>query len=137
MRRILALLLLSAACAGDLPPPPPSTASAVLAPRPEILAAGTGALTPLAMALAREVWTGTGLRIRVEPSIGSGGGISATRDGAVDLGLVSASGAEGPEPGRLTFGALEGLVALMQETPAEAQPWGSHRISPKRLNRDS
>jgi len=89
VRRILALLLLSAACAGDLPPPPPSTASAVLAPRPEILAAGTGALTPLAMALAREVWTGTGLRIRVEPSIGSGGGISATRDGAVDLGLVS------------------------------------------------
>ena len=89
MRRILALLLLSAACAGDLPPVPPSTASAVLAPRPEILAAGTGALTPLAMALAREVWTGTGLRIRVEPSIGSGGGISATRDGAVDLGLVS------------------------------------------------
>ena len=54
-----------------------------------MLAAGTGALTPLAMVLAREVSTRTALRIRVEPSIGSGGGIAATRDGAVDLGLVS------------------------------------------------
>lgn len=88
MRRTLALLL-SAACAGDPPPPPPSTASAVLAPGPELLAAGTGALTRLAMALAREVSTRTALRIRVEPSIGWGGGIAATRDGAVDLGLVS------------------------------------------------
>jgi phosphate transport system substrate-binding protein len=41
------------------------------------------------MALAREISSGTGLRIRVEPSIGSGGGIAATRDGAIDLGLVS------------------------------------------------
>ena len=39
----------SAACAGDPPPPPPSTARTVLAPRPEVLAAGTGAMTPLAM----------------------------------------------------------------------------------------
>jgi phosphate transport system substrate-binding protein len=63
--------------------------AAVLAPRPEVLAAGTGAMTPLAMALAREASAGTGLRVRVEPSIGSGGGIAAARDGAVDLGLVS------------------------------------------------
>ncbi len=83
------LLLLSAACAGDPPPPPASTATAVLAPRPEVLAAGTGAMTPLAIALAREASAGTGQRFRVEPSIGSGGGIAATRDGAVDLGLVS------------------------------------------------
>jgi phosphate transport system substrate-binding protein len=89
VRRTLALLFLSAACAGDPPPPPPSTATAVLAPRPELLAAGSGALTPLAMALAHEVSTGTGQRIHVEPSIGSGGGIAATRDGAIDLGLVS------------------------------------------------
>ena len=54
-----------------------------------MLAAGTGAMTPLAMALAREASAGTGLRVRVEPSIGSGGGIAAARDGAVDLGLVS------------------------------------------------
>ena len=89
MRRTLALLLLSAACAGDPPPPPPSTASAVLAPRPELIAAGTGAMTPLAIALAREIASRPGLRVRIEPSIGSGGGIAATRDGAVDLGLVS------------------------------------------------
>ena len=89
MRRTLALLLLSVACAGDLPPPPPSTASAVLAPRPEVLAAGTGAMTPLAIALAREIPSRPGLRVRIEPSIGSGGGIAAARDGAVDLGLVS------------------------------------------------
>src|SRR5262249_56975728 len=38
---------------------------------------------------------------------------------AIDLGLATARAAEGPEPGRLTFGALEGLVGLMQETPAE------------------
>lgn len=54
-----------------------------------MLAAGTGAMTPLVMALARETSAGTGHRIRVEPSIGSGGGIAAARDGAVDLGLVS------------------------------------------------
>ena len=89
MRRTLALLLLYAACAGDPPPPPPSTAGAVLAPRPDVLAAGTGAMTPLAIALAREVASRPGPRVRVEPSIGSGGGIAATRDGAVDLGLVS------------------------------------------------
>lgn len=88
MRRTLAILLLSAGCAGD-PPPPPSTARAVLAPRPEVLAAGTGAMTPLASALAREASASTSLRVRVEPSIGSGGGIAAARDGVVDLGLVS------------------------------------------------
>lgn len=89
VRRPLALLLLSTFCAGDPPPPPASTATAVLAPRPEVLAAGTGAMTPLAIALARDASAGTGVRVRVEPSIGSGGGIAAARDGAVDLGLVS------------------------------------------------
>jgi len=89
VRRTLVLLLISAACAGDPPPPPASAARVVLAPRPEVLAAGTGAMTPLAVALAREAAAGPGLRVRVEPSIGSGGGIAATRDGAVDLGLVS------------------------------------------------
>jgi phosphate transport system substrate-binding protein len=54
-----------------------------------VLAAGTGAMTPLAIALAREFASRPGLRVHVEPSIGSGGGIAATRDGAVDLGLVS------------------------------------------------
>jgi phosphate transport system substrate-binding protein len=41
------------------------------------------------MALAREAALETGLQIRVEPSIGSEGGIAAASDGAVDLGLVS------------------------------------------------
>ncbi len=89
VRRSSLVLLLTAACAGDPPPPPPSVATAVLAPRPDVLVAGTGAMTPLAMALAREASAGTGLRVRVEPSIGSGGGIVAARDGAIDLGLVS------------------------------------------------
>ena len=35
------LLLLSAACAGDPPPPPAYTTTAVRAPRPEVLAAGS------------------------------------------------------------------------------------------------
>ena len=61
----------------------------MLAPRPELLLAGTGTLVPLAMALAREAALETGLQIRVEPSIGSEGGIAAASDGAVDLGLVS------------------------------------------------
>lgn len=38
---------------------------------------------------------------------------------AVDLGLAKAVAADGPEPERLTFGVLEELVALMQETPAD------------------
>ena len=38
---------------------------------------------------------------------------------AADLGLATAAAAEGPAPARLTFGELEGLVALMQETPAD------------------
>ncbi len=37
---------------------------------------------------------------------------------ATDLGLARAAAAEGPAAERLTFGELEGLVALMQETPA-------------------
>ena len=38
---------------------------------------------------------------------------------AIDLGLADAAAADTPEPERLTFGELEGLVALMQETPAD------------------
>jgi hypothetical protein len=37
---------------------------------------------------------------------------------AADLGLAAAAAGE-PAPERLTFGVLEGLVALMQETPAD------------------
>src|SRR5260370_37627626 len=48
-----------------------------------------------------------------------GGGMLVASVGsavAVDLGLSRAVAADGPEP--LTFGKLEPLVALMQETPA-------------------
>jgi hypothetical protein len=38
---------------------------------------------------------------------------------AVDLGLATASAADDPRPDRLSFGALDGLVGLLQETPAE------------------
>ena len=38
---------------------------------------------------------------------------------AVDLGLANAAAAGEPAPERLSFGELEGLVALMQETPAD------------------
>jgi len=130
VRRTLALLLLSAACAGDPPPPPPSTASAVLAPRPEVLAAGTGAMTPLAIALAREIASRPGPRLRVEPSIGSGGGIAATRDGAVDLArdaVVLAAAADFPfddlssaEIHRLYRGELRGLTLLLRDEAESA-----------------
>jgi hypothetical protein len=38
---------------------------------------------------------------------------------AADLGLAPALASAGDDPGRLTFGALEPLVELMQETPAD------------------
>jgi hypothetical protein len=38
---------------------------------------------------------------------------------AADLGIVGLASAGEPAPERLTFGELEGLVALMQETPAD------------------
>jgi len=39
--------------------------------------------------------------------------------GAADLGLIGPAFADGPDPERLTFGALEPLVCLMQETPPD------------------
>jgi phosphate transport system substrate-binding protein len=83
-------LALLAACAGDPPPPPPVQANGVLAPTPDaLLAMGSGAATPLLQALSRAYAAAhPALPVRVEPSVGSGGGISAATDGAVDLGLV-------------------------------------------------
>ena len=50
---------------------------------------GSGAATPLLQALARAYAAGhPSLPLRVEPSVGSAGGIAAATDGAVDLGLV-------------------------------------------------
>jgi len=84
---------LLAACAGDPPPPAPVDAKGVLAPTPDaLLAMGSGAATPLLQALARAYASGRPpLPVHVEPSVGTGGGIAAATDGAVDLGLVGRS----------------------------------------------
>jgi phosphate transport system substrate-binding protein len=89
LRALLPLALL-AGCAGDPPPPAPAHANEVLAPTPDaLLAMGSGAATPLLQALARAYAAGhPSLPVRVEPSVGSAGGIAAATDGAVDLGLV-------------------------------------------------
>jgi phosphate transport system substrate-binding protein len=79
------------ACAGDPPPPPPREGPRECAPASgDIHLAGTGAMTPLLAKLGEE-WEGQGGRPRVivEESIGSGGGIRAAADCAVDLGMVS------------------------------------------------
>jgi phosphate transport system substrate-binding protein len=83
-------VVLLAGCAGDPPPPAPANANDVLAPTPDaLLAMGSGAATPLLQALARAYGTGhPSLPVRVEPSVGSSGGVGAATDGAVDLGLV-------------------------------------------------
>ncbi len=83
-------LALLTGCAGDPPPPTPAQANDVLAPTPDaLLVMGSGAATPLLQALARAYATGhPSLPVRVEPSVGSAGGIAAATDGAVDLGLV-------------------------------------------------
>ena len=84
-------LLLVAGCSGDAPPAT-APARAVLAPEPGVLRlAGSGAFLPLARALG-EAWQKTSaadLRVVVEDSIGSGGGVRAVVDGAADIGLVS------------------------------------------------
>jgi phosphate transport system substrate-binding protein len=86
MRRLFASLLL-VACQGDPPPPPALAGEAVAAAEPGLLRLmGTGAMAPLAESWARAY---SGMHIIVEPSVGSGGGVRAAADGAVDLGMVS------------------------------------------------
>ena len=93
MNRVLSCMLglaLVAACDGD-PAPPPAGKPASFPPEPDVLrVVGTGAMTPLAAALATaHNATGPRLVVVVEPNVGSGGGVRAAADGAVDLGLVS------------------------------------------------
>jgi phosphate transport system substrate-binding protein len=85
------LLSVGIGCTGDLPPPTPKPAIAIGTPDPDAIhISGTGAMTPL-MTLLAEEWTRRGSipHVLIEESIGSGGGIRATYDGAIDLGMVS------------------------------------------------
>jgi phosphate transport system substrate-binding protein len=79
------------ACDGDAPPPAGVVRATAAAEPGTIRLAGTGAMAPLAERLARAFSTGAPGRPRVlvAESIGSGGGVRATWDGAVDLGMVS------------------------------------------------
>jgi phosphate transport system substrate-binding protein len=93
---VLALLLAAGAlpgCQGDPPPPPPSGPPTPLEADVGVArVVGTGAMTPLAARLA-EAWARRGgmPRVEVDPSVGSGGGVRAAFDGAVDIGLISRS----------------------------------------------
>lgn len=109
------LSLAAAGCDGDAPPPSPGLVPA-FAPEPSTLRLlGTGALTPLAGRLARAFNRDVGgdLSVIVEPSVGSGGGVRAAQEGAVDLGLISRPLA----PAELALGldllmVATGIVAL-------------------------
>ena len=88
----LTLAAALAGCRGDEPPAEVTRAQAVLqGERGVIRVAGSGGMTPLARELGaafRSAWPGAP-RVVVEDSIGSGGGIRATVDGAVDVGLIT------------------------------------------------
>lgn len=91
MRTFLLLLVIATnACAGDPPPPRPVQPQVRGADPAAMHVGGTGALTPLAIRLSEE-WArlGGSPPVLVEDSIGSGGGVSAAFDGALDLGMVS------------------------------------------------
>jgi phosphate transport system substrate-binding protein len=87
---LLLLLITANACAGDPPPPRPVQPQVRGADPSALHMGGTGALTPLAIRLSEE-WARIGGTppVLVEDSIGSGGGVSAAFDGALDLGMVS------------------------------------------------
>lgn len=89
---LLLLLLLLAGCEGDPPPPPPREAPPEAPEEGVLRLAGTGAMIRLGHRLA-EAWAATErggeARLVVEASVGSGGGVRAARDGAVDLGMIS------------------------------------------------
>lgn len=89
--RLWAVMFASLAACTDPGPPPPAEHPETLPGSPdEIVAVGTGSMTPLAERLAA-AWAARGgsPKVVVEPSVGSGGGVRACADGAVDLGMVS------------------------------------------------
>jgi phosphate transport system substrate-binding protein len=88
---LFTLLALFSACAGD---PAPSLAAGAAPPAaadPEAIhLVGSGAMAPLAAALAEGYQRkAPSPRLVIEESVGSTGGIAATFDGAVDVGLVA------------------------------------------------
>ncbi|MCS6901716.1 MAG: hypothetical protein RMJ98_18935, partial [Myxococcales bacterium] len=81
----LFLLLVLFACEGDPAPPRGLHSNVVASPEEGVLRLmGTGAMAPLAHRLA-ELWRRSpaeaSLRVVVEPSVGSGGGVRAVWDG--------------------------------------------------------
>lgn len=75
--------------AGD-PPTAPRRARAARPPDAPLEIAGSGGNLPLVERVVASWRTEEpGVRVRVHPSIGSGGAIRALRDGAIDVGLVS------------------------------------------------
>ncbi|MSP63942.1 MAG: hypothetical protein EXR72_27090 [Myxococcales bacterium] len=90
MRAPFLLLLALAACSGDPPPPSEVPSARERAPDPRAVhVAGSGAMAPLARALAAACGAACPLPVVVEESIGSGGGVRAAADGAVDVGMIS------------------------------------------------
>ncbi|HMY59487.1 MAG TPA: substrate-binding domain-containing protein [Pseudomonadota bacterium] len=119
----LAVLLCFVGCAGDAPPPPPPRPlSLLLAPDQDALhMGGTGAMTPLVTLLSEE-WTRRSGRPRVlvEESIGSGGGIRAAVDGAIDLGMVSRPlSSEEQKLGLVTMKMGQDVVVLVAHPSVE------------------
>jgi phosphate transport system substrate-binding protein len=94
--RWLCVALASAlwACGGDRPPPESAGAADPLPPEAGVLRlGGSGAMGPmahvLAAAFAHHPSNAAGLRVAIEDSIGTGGGVRAVSEGAIDLALVS------------------------------------------------
>lgn len=115
------------ACAGDPAPPAAVASVAPLPPEPGVLRlAGSGAMGPMVRALAaayvRADRGATALTPLVEDSIGTGGGVRAVSDGAVDLGMISRSLSEPEERlGLILFplGTDAVVIAANQELPVE------------------
>jgi phosphate transport system substrate-binding protein len=78
---------------------------------------GSGAVTPLFQALARAYSaTHPPLPVRVEPSVGTAGGVAAATDGAVDLGLVG-RGLRPPEAASLELYPLALDAVVLAAAP--------------------
>lgn len=93
-RAVVAAVALAAAtgCGGDPPPPEGAPEPAVMPIERGLLrVAGSGTMVPLMRALgaAFRARSDGGPRVVVEDSVGSGGGIRAALDGAIDIGLAS------------------------------------------------